>query len=317
MIKSLFFIFFLLASTYSQIDQCPHDPFKMEPGRCGCGFYDSQALGFASDFGLFVFQDMTSQSSDIQTKVAVGRDLKPFSFDFGDPNCYNNPNCPCDPTLIVGANAILNTGNLNNGIMKYGNSSYVPSTFSFPAQCNPPQVHDPSLPASFFTPTQIFLTFASTAWGSLTPTGTTYYHQWDPLGLFIQDPSKTFQIFHLDGSKISGWSNGWKLSPWIYQICSSVPAGSTILININGSSVSILGSDFSCLSNYEVLINLYEATSFQMSNIIPATFLAPLADWSSESTGEIDGAVIANSWSGTVQINQGNLFSGCLPIFGV
>jgi choice-of-anchor A domain-containing protein len=299
-------------------DQCPNDPFKTEPGRCGCGFYDTGAFGGASNFLLWAINDFTSQSSDIQGKVAVGRDLKPQSYDFGDPACYVNPACSCDASLIVGRDAVLKTGNLNQGTLHYGNSLVKPATFSLPAHCNPKTVKDLTLPITFFPPTAAWLKAVSASWSGLANTGVSTYPVSGSYGLTVTVPAATFQVFPLSGAKISGWGNAWKVQTWIDKVCSKVIPGSTIIINISGTDVSLLGNNWSCFGptkkNYNVIFNFYQATSLKLAASLYGTVLAPYASVTCDSTGEITGQAFVNNWCGTVQINKGNIFDGCAPI---
>jgi choice-of-anchor A domain-containing protein len=87
---------------------------------------------------------------------------------------------------------------------------------------------------------------------SLPLTGTTNYPS-SGYTLTIPDASLGVHVFSLTGSKISSWGNAWKLDTFINDICNNVIPGSTVIINIDGASVSLLGG-----GNYDSKIAAYQ-----------------------------------------------------------
>jgi choice-of-anchor A domain-containing protein len=89
-----------------------------------------------------------------------------------------------------------------------------------------------------------------------------------------------------------------------------IPAAATIAFNISGTSVDMGGFDmvnFMTLlgeSWDNVLFNFYEATELDLYSIgIYGSILAPLANITA-NYGQLNGTVVANSWTGTMQLNN-------------
>jgi choice-of-anchor A domain-containing protein len=125
------------------------------------------------------------------------------------------------------------------------------STFSVP-DCNPPLVQDSALPTTFFAPAQAELSSLSDHLATLPLTGTTNYPS-SGYTLTIPDTSLGVHVFSLTGSKISTWGNAWKVDTFINDICNNVIPGSTVILNIDGASVSLLGGGI-----YDSKIDTYQ-----------------------------------------------------------
>jgi choice-of-anchor A domain-containing protein len=127
--------------------------------------------------------------------------------------------------------------------------------------CPTPLVQDTTLPTSFFAPAQAELNSLADHLASLPLTGTTNYPS-SGYTLTIPDASLGVHVFSLEGSKISTWGNAWKLDTFINDICNNVNPGSTIIINIDGASVSLLGG-----GNYDSKIATYQDRLFLLREL--------------------------------------------------
>jgi hypothetical protein len=101
-------------------------------------------------------------------------------------------------------------------------------------------------------------------------------------------------IFKIDGSKLST----------INDFSVNVPAGSTAIVNIDGSGMNWHGGfEVYGTTQDKVLLNFYNATDFSVSGIdVKASILAPYATFSFP-VGLVSGQVIAKSICGSGQFN--------------
>jgi choice-of-anchor A domain-containing protein len=88
-----------------------------------------------------------------------------------------------------------------------------------------------------------------------------------------------------------------------------------VIINVNGNNLSFSGGFSSSLGASQVLFNFSNATTVALSGIgFNASLLAPLATVNF-SSGDIDGALIANNFTGTAQFNSDGGFNDPLPTY--
>lgn len=153
-----------------------------------------------------------------------------------------------------------------------------------------------------FSAAQSQLTGLSNSLAALTANGTTSVTPWGSLNL--TGSSSTQNVFNVKGSDLSS-GNGLYIS---------TPSGSTVVINVDGSSVNMqnmgifLGalSQAATTSKDKILFNFAQASSLNISSIgVVGSILAPNASVSF-SNGSLDGTLIAQnvSGSGTYRINS-------------
>lgn len=153
-----------------------------------------------------------------------------------------------------------------------------------------------------FSAAQSQLTSLSNSLSALAANGTTSVTPWRAVNL--TGTSSTLNVFNVKGSDLSS-GNGLYIS---------TPSGSTVVINVDGSSVSLqnmgifLGaaSQAATTSKDKILFNFTQAASLNISSIgVTGSILAPYASVSF-SNGSLDGTLIAQSvsGSGTYKINS-------------
>jgi choice-of-anchor A domain-containing protein len=127
------------------------------------------------------------------------------------------------------------------------------------------------------------------SYGSITATGT----------------NPTLNVFNLSGAVLAS-ANG-------LTICA--PAGSTVLLNITGTTDSLSNFQINLTGGVDdnhVLYNFYQATTITDNNVsIEGSLLAPYAAFTGNNS-HINGTLIANSLSGQFEQHQ-DLFQGDVP----
>jgi choice-of-anchor A domain-containing protein len=114
-------------------------------------------------------------------------------------------------------------------------------------------------------------------------------------------------VFTLNGSTFSGDT-----------ININAPAGSTVIVNVSGTSDSFTGGSINMngVSESNVIFNFSQANSVSIANMsFNATLLAPLANFNGGG-GQLNGQLIVNNAAGTTEFHN-VLFSGTLPGGGV
>ncbi|MEI7812991.1 MAG: SdrD B-like domain-containing protein, partial [Ignavibacteria bacterium] len=240
-------------------------------------------LGAASDFNLFVFEDLTQPSSDTQGKVAVGHDANLANYSIGDQLANSNGQ---EDVLIVGNNLTFKTGRIFNGNVVYGNSTNLPL---FVVSIEEGALRKDTV--IDFISAKNYLQSLSTQVSQYAENGTTKF-EWTQLILTGNDPF--LNVFNVKGSDMSN-----ALSMEI-----NVPNGAVVLVNIDGQTVKwsggleIIGTSIS-----NVLYNFYQTTSLVIKQIdVRGSVLAPFADLNFVS-GQHNGQMICKSMTGQGQFN--------------
>ncbi len=246
-------------------------------------------LGVASDYNLFVIEDVDQPSSDTQGKVAVGGDANFANYSIGDQLPPNSGN-----VLIVGGTLTYTSGRVYNGNVVYGNSTNLPA---------PGVTVDGTISQGFpidFAAAKTFLESLSLSLSGYTVNGTTTF-QWGGLTLTGTDPF--LNVFSVSGANLSAANN----------VSINVPNGSAVLVNIDGYTINWTGGlsvNGTAINN--VLYNFYQATSITIQGIdIRGSILAPFADIDF-AAGVINGQMICKSLTGMGQMNQ-SPFGGNIP----
>jgi choice-of-anchor A domain-containing protein len=151
-------------------------------------------------------------------------------------------------------------------------------------------------------PTNIYLLY----WAGLTATGTTEISAYNEISLTGTDPA--LNIFNLGGDNLMK----------AVRLDISSPSGSTVLVNIDGTSGAMQNFDIIPYGTDDayILYNFYEATSLTFGEIaINGSVLAPWANIDF-SNGHIEGQLIALSLFGTAEA-WNEPFRGDLPATAV
>ncbi|HEX2960826.1 MAG TPA: SdrD B-like domain-containing protein [Ignavibacteriales bacterium] len=261
---------------------------KVNAGTLMTGTVD---LGPASNFNVFVLQDVNQPSSDTQGRMAVGRDATLAHYSVGDQLSAT----PGSDVLIVGRNLTFTVGDVYYGNVVYGNSTNLPVdqvgiTGGTLRQGTPID----------FDAAKTYLRNLSTQLAQKDANGTVEF-QWS--GLTLRGTTPLLNVFNVSGSDLSKSSS----------MTIDVPNGAVVLVNVDGDSVSwtggltVSGTDVS-----NVLYNFHQARALKIQGIdVRGSILAPFADVNF-AAGQENGQMICNSLTGMGQFNNVH-FIGNIP----
>jgi len=250
-------------------------------------------------FNAVIFQNFTSQSSDVEGTLAVGGNATLFNYSINQSNVpYNGYG------LVVGGNLAFTNGTVwNNGQTYYGGTlntwavNYTGGTVGAPA----------SSPVDFGA-LQSSANSISSNYAGMAANGSTAYVTPDlanPAGsgnaqglTLTGDGTSALQVFSVDGSLLGGRN---EIS------ISNIPSFAAIVLNVSGATTGLHNVDSSNPFDPwagRVLLNFYQATRVTFDHTAPhASILAPLATIESSQFGHIAGTVVANEWNGDFQMN--------------
>jgi choice-of-anchor A domain-containing protein len=146
-----------------------------------------------------------------------------------------------------------------------------------------------------------YLRDASTRWATLATNGTI---GWQSNQYTLTGSNPGLNVFNISGANLARTT----------RLTINAPAGSTVLVNVDGSSVSLqnFGITVNGTMREKVLYNFTQATSLSINGLgLDGSLLAPRAALNF-AAGQINGNVIVASFSGGGTINV-RLFTGCLP----
>ncbi len=248
-------------------------------------------LGDASDFNVFVFQDINQPSSDTEGKMAAGRDIFLANYSVGDKLPNSNGT---EDVLVAGRNLTFLTGAVFAGNVVYGDQTNLPVDYvSVEGEVRKDTIFN-------FSAAKSYLVDLSSTIADYQINGT---------------DSLIFSSLHLNGSHPI--VNIFKVEEEAFnnslEIFINVPIGSTALVNIEGDSLKFDGGlVLSGTDKYTTLFNFYQATKLEIVAIdVQGTVLAPKADVNYIS-GQLNGQFIANSIKGQGQFNIAK-FIGNVP----
>ncbi len=251
--------------------------------RPECDVCVTWTLGDADFYNVFVFGDYTD-GLDVQGHVAAGGSVEMTSFAIGYLNRGGD-------AVVAGDTLDLAHGTVY-GDAWYGLTDLVDTTVDIRGgSLQQGQPID-------FAAAEAYLLSASASLATLSATGTTSVTSWGGITLTGSDP--TLNVFDLSGADLAS-------AVW-FEL--DAPAGSTVLVNIDGTSVSF-GAFYMRLVGVDettVLYHFPDATYVEMSALgLRGSLLAPLAHVDFDN-GNFDGNLVAASLSGTA---EGHHFPYC------
>lgn len=249
-------------------------------------------LGPAAPFNAFIFTTMTSVNGDTEGRLAVGGNATLTNWGVAQ----NFPGSAKGETdLVVGGNLKWTNGQLFKGDGKVGGTITTTGVGT-------PNGTITTGTAIDFTDARNQLTQTSAYLGSLASNGTTSiaYN-----GISMMGTDALLNVFNLSTANLNV-ANNWKIS---------APAGSTVLVNITGTSAVMqnFAMQLSGVTAATVLLNFSDASSLKITNLSPeGSILAPFADVNFQN-GHVVGNFVANSLVSTnAQFNY-PIFTGNLP----
>ena len=251
-------------------------------------------LGVAETFNGFVIQDV-SGIPDAEGRLAAGGNVTLSNFSVGQLLSSSNG---MRDDLIAGGSLNLTGGTVYKGNAVYGTTRSVSSstTLSQGAVRKESVIN--------FAAADTYLRGRADAWAALAATGTTTYtatgSTW---AVALSGSNPTFNVFAVDGTKLSACS-GFTIT---------APAGSTVLVNVSGTSGSVKNFAFTLagVDKQHVLFNFAQYTSLTIASVgVAGSVLAPRAAVTFTS-GSIDGTLVAKSLTGGGELHHFPLLSSC------
>jgi len=250
---------------------------------------NATGLGVASDYNVFTLGNFSEQYTDVEGKLAAGGNITFVGNSIGTKLAANSGN-----VVVAGNNLTLSNGQVNHGNIAYG------GTASISGEGLPNGTVTKSSPIDFSAAGQE-LNSLSQNLASLSANGTTKVQYG---GITLTGTNSQLDIFNLNASTLSSANN--------FTINSV--AGSTVVVNISGTNVSLqnFGFNIEGTDKQHILFNFYQATSITASSIgVEGSILAPLASFAFNN-GNVEGNVIVNSLTGNGE-SHNYLFQGNLP----
>ena len=235
---------------------------------------------------IYTLGNFTSYSSDVEGALVSGGSVKIESYAVNQNNrdAFGAPGY----ALVARNDVTLKNGSINNGLVYAGGT--VSLTSAGPAPASQAKPLD-------FDAVSAYYQSLSANLSQVAPTGTvTSLYS----GVKVSGGGQgSIDLFNV-ASNVFANSSSWTLH--------GLTPGQTLIFNVSGASVTFNngGISFAPLNDYNVLFNFYEATSLDVRGII-GSVLAPnaavTANW-----GQVNGNLIVDSWSSTVQINANHYF---------
>ncbi len=246
-------------------------------------------LGVASDYNLFVLNDLTQPSSDTQGKVAVGRNATLSNYSIGDALPANSGD-----VLVVGRKITFTSGRVYNGNVVYERFKDIQSTVSIDGTIRQDTIID-------FDAAETYLKNLSYTLKGYTENGTVTF-EWGKLTLTGTNPY--INVFNVDGNDLSE-ANDFEVN---------APNGSVVIVNISRRDVSWTGgATVVGTSKENVIYNFYDARNISIQGIaVLGTILAPKASVDFVS-GVLYGQMICKNLTGQGQFNLAQ-FIGNIPV---
>lgn len=251
-----------------------------------------------TDFNAFIFGSAHLVNSSMEGRLAVGGSATINSYSVGTAMSGGGG---VRDDVIVGGSLVTGNMSLNSG----GNVRYGGAHAGRAWVNNGGRAYQGPSPYDFGA-IRAELSLTSNTMASLSPTGEATM-QWG--GITLTGGDADFNVFSVPGEWF-GRANNFTIN---------APAGSTVLVNISGSSVDISNQGWNLrgVGAGTVLYNFHEATSLSMSGVgVQGSILAPDASVSF-SSGQFAGTLVAADLKGSgsfaVAPFSGNLGGGAVP----
>lgn len=268
-------------------------PIVLTTALIAAGSANATVLNLMAPVGganLYAVHDFSAPSSDVEGAVVAGGNvtIASYSINHNDRDAFGKDGKD-GYALVAGGNLTLNGGSIENG------KAYVGGKTTLTSAATPPM--SATNPVDFKAATSYYTNLAS-ALAQLGSTGTVG-HLWS--GVTVTGSGKGgVDIFNVSSDMFAN-SSSWTLDKLV--------PGETLVFNVSGSAGTFNngGISFEPLSGYNVLFNFYEATSIDVRGVI-GSVLAPYATQTAY-WGVINGNVIVDNWSSTVQVNSNHYFN--------
>ncbi|MBU2507166.1 MAG: choice-of-anchor A family protein [Bacteroidetes bacterium] len=252
-------------------------------------------LGAASDFNVFIFEDVNQPSADTEAKMAAGGNVTLANYSVG----YDLRNSTSvQDVLVVGGHLEYTSGGVYGGNVVYGISSNLSGYYPLVT------IHNGSVrqgnPVDFAAARSYLEGLSASL--ALRAANQTTSLEWG--GLYMTGTDPYLNIFEVSASSLAN----------SHSLTIDVPNGSAVLVNISGTVLDKWSGGLAVNGTHHtnVLFNFFEATDLVIQGIgVTGTVLAPYADVNFVSGIQI-GQMIAKSLRGTGQFNNSQ-FIGNIP----
>ena len=292
-------------------------------------------LGLSSSLTLLSFGDFFAPSADVEGRVAVGGNATIAGYtinsrwpytqaQYGGTGLTVGGNLDISGgavfgnTVVGGSLAVTNGTSFNGSVQVAGNlstaSTWLAATsISYGGTSNLSPWQSPVAvkvdPSSIqtginFAAEQQRLTSLSQSFNTLSNSGTITMQD---STLVLNANHASLAVFDLTAADVTHSMRLDNFGP-----------DTTVILNVLGQNVNFTAGGYqnfnlaSDLAVGHVLFNLPEATQVSFTSGVYASFLAPLAKFSTTASGFIGGQVVVDSWSGTGQVNS-NPFVAAVP----
>ncbi|OAM52790.1 hypothetical protein A7981_04935 [Methylovorus sp. MM2] len=240
-------------------------------------------LGVAKNYNAFVFNNYQTSGgwSSIAGAVAVGGNANVSSSGIGSSatNAYG---------LVVGNNLTKSYGNVTG-------QTWVGGTLTAPQYDAYNNYSHASAPIDF-SATKSSLVNLSSSLSAHSATGAVEY-KYGSNG-YLTGTGSNVEYFTLSGSALSSITN------WTFN---NILTDATLILNISGTNISLTGG-WSGFSSYNTLLNLYDATTINLSGINLSASVLAVGATITGGNGTVTGTVIANNWDNSLTLATGNSF---------
>nr|WP_081984163.1 choice-of-anchor A family protein [Massilia sp. JS1662] len=256
----------------------------------GSGSAHATVLNLMAPVGganLYAIHDFAATSSDVEGGVVAGGNvtISSYSINHNDKDAFGKDGY----ALVAGGNLSLQGGSIENGKVHVGGTSSLMWAAT-------PQMAAGN-PVDFKAAASYCKGMAGTLSG-LDATGAVT-RLWS--GVQVTGSGKGgVDIFNVSSDLFAN-SSSWTLEQLV--------PGETLIFNVSGSAGTFNngGISFQPLAGYNVLFNFYEAKTIDVRGVI-GSVLAPYATQTA-NWGVINGNVIVDTWSSTVQVNSNHYFN--------
>lgn len=236
---------------------------------------------------LYAIHDFTSTSSDVEGALVAGGNvtISSYAINHNDKDAFGKDGY----ALVAGGNLSLTSGSIENGKAYVGGTSTL--TWAASPQMAAANPVDLKAAAGYYKNVANALSGLD-ATGAVTPL-------WS--GVQVTGSGRGgVDIFNVS-SDLFASSSSWTLEQLV--------PGETLVFNVSGSAGTFNnnGISFQPLAGYNVLFNFYEAQTIDVRGVI-GSVLAPYAT-QTENWGVVNGNVIVDTWSSTVQVNSNHYFN--------
>ena len=271
------------------------------------------ALGVANAYNVFVFNNFSETGADTGGRIAAGGTVS-FNGTYAvTQSLLDTFVPPLNDALVIDSNIISGNANLFHGNAYLGalpKSVYMVGggsvTVGGGVAGSPIGAGTSAVGVAAQAPSLIA---TSTQLSQLTANGTVANNGYGTINLNGTDP--TLDVFDLNISTLA--SGTFNLND---------PSTATVIINVIGASVTTTNwgmyingqgvNGDSTTGATKVLWNFYQATSLTFGGGFLGTVLAPNADVIGTNGQQLDGGLIAKSFSGSTEFHD-LLFTGTLP----